>query len=141
MKTKIAALIVATIIGLALLGCLVASVFLPLDSIPFRQAIKAPDPTELHLYLTMRVIVRTVNAGLLVILLAVYVGVYMKTHAEFTIGLIIFTTTLLIYAIMSGPLIPLLSGPLRVYGLGPFAAFPELFTAIAVAVLLYLSLK
>jgi len=141
MKPRIVALTAVIIVGLALLGYLVATVCLPSELIPFRQAIRGPDPAELYLYLTMRVIVGTMNAGLLIILLAVYVGVYMRTHAEFTIGLIIFTTILLLYAITSGPLTVILSGPFRVYGLGPFAAFPELFTTIAVAVLLYLSLK
>mgnify|MGYP001039831335 CR=1 FL=1 len=141
MKPRTVALTAAIIVGLALLGYLVATVCLPSEVIPFRQAIRGPDPAELYLYLTMRVIVGTVNAGLLIILLAVYVGVYMRTHAEFTIGLIIFTTILILYAIMSGPLTVILSGPFRIYGLGPFAAFPELFTTIAVAVLLYLSLK
>jgi len=141
MKPRTVALIAAIIVGLALLGYLVATVCLPSEVTPFRQVIRGPDPAELYLFLTMRVIVGTVNAGLLIILLAVYVGVYMRTHAEFTIGLIIFTTILILYAIMSGPLTVILSGPFRVYGLGPFAAFPELFTTIAVAVLLYLSLK
>jgi len=141
MKPRTVALTAAIIVSLALLGYLVATVCLPSEVTPFRQAIRGPDPAELYLYLTMRVIVGTVNAGLLIILLAVYVGVYMRTHAEFTIGLIIFTTILILYAIMSGPLTVILSGPFRIYGLGPFAAFPELFTTIAVAVLLYLSLK
>jgi len=141
MKPRTVALTASIITGLALLGYLVAAVSLPSELMPFRQAIRGPDPAELYLYLTVRVIVRTVNAGLLVILLAIYIGVYMKTHAEFTVGLIIFTTTLLIYAVMSGPLMIILSGPFHVFGLGPFAAFPELFTTIAVAVLLYLSLK
>lgn len=141
MKTRTIVLTVAAIISLALLGYLIAATYLPSEPVRFRQAVRVPDLAELHAYFTMRIVVGTVNAGLLIILLILYVGVYLRTHAEFSIGLSIFATTLLLYAIMSGPLVLSFSGPVRIYGLGPFAALPELFTTFAVAVLLYLSLK
>ncbi len=141
MKTRIIALTTVATITLALLGYLLIDVLLPLNLQSFRQSIRVPSPSELHTYLSMRSAVTTVNAGLLALLLSVYIGVYRKTHAEFSIGLIIFTTILLLYSVTSGPLIYLLSLHFRVYGLGALAALPELLTTVAVIVLLYLSLK
>lgn len=80
----------------------------------------------------------SVNTILLAILLAIYIGIYRKTASQFSMGLIIFTITLLLYALTSNPLIHRLIG-FRLSGLGPFTMLPDLFTSIAAAILLYLS--
>ena len=80
----------------------------------------------------------SVNTVLLAILLAIYIGIYRKTTSQFSIGLIIVTTALLLYALTSNPLIHRLIG-FRLSGLGPFTMLPDLFTCIAAAILLYLS--
>ena len=53
---------------------------------------------------------------------------------------IIFSMILLLYALVSNPLMQNIFG----YGginLGPFAMLPDLFTCLALAVLLYLTMK
>jgi hypothetical protein len=77
---------------------------------------------------------------LAVFLLVSYIGIYQKTKSEFTIGLIIFSTVFLLNALASNPLLIRAFGyyPL---GLGPFAMLPDLFTLVALGVLLYFSLK
>jgi len=65
---------------------------------------------------------------------------YRKLKSKFTIGLILFSLTLLLYALTSNPLLQWIFG-YQAFGLGPFAMLPEMFTTLAVAVLLYLTLK
>jgi hypothetical protein len=87
-------------------------------------------------YYTAKAFLATVNAILLVILLIVYVGIYSDTKAEFLLGLIIFDVAMLLYAMTSNPLF---SGGFgyRGAGLGPFAMLPDLFSLVAVLVLLW----
>jgi hypothetical protein len=61
-------------------------------------------------------------------------------RSEFTIGLILFSLILLFYAISSNPIMQSLFG-FRAFGLGPFAMIPDLFTSIALTILLYLTMK
>lgn len=67
-------------------------------------------------------------------------GIHRKTQSEFTIGLIIFSMVLLLYALASNPLLHRAFG-FRAFGLGPFAMLPDLFTCVALSVLLYLTVK
>jgi hypothetical protein len=129
----------AVVLGLILVGYFVANLP-PIERPPHygQGMIRIPSPDELRTYFTMRTIISTVNAGLAIYLLIIYVGIYLKTRAKFTMGLIIFTITLLLYAITSNPLLHVMFRP---YTLGLFEALPELFTTIAVVVMLYLSLK
>ncbi|MBC7130472.1 hypothetical protein H5T51_04545 [Candidatus Bathyarchaeota archaeon] len=73
-------------------------------------------------------------------LTAIYADIYRKTRSEFTIGLIIFSAALLLYALTSNPIIIRAFG-FRPLGLGPFALLPDLFAFAALMVLLYLSFK
>jgi len=95
---------------------------------------------DIELFYTAKTVVSTVNATLLVFLLITYIDIYRKTQSEFTIGLIIFSMVLLLYALASNPLIHWIFG-FRALGLGPFAMLPDLFTCIALAVLIYLTFK
>jgi hypothetical protein len=95
---------------------------------------------DLELYYTVKTILSTINATILLFLLATYVDMYKKLQSEFTIGLIIFSLVLLLYALTSNPLVQWLFG-FRAFGLGPFAMLPDLFTTLALAVLLYLTMK
>jgi len=88
--------------------------------------------------LLAKTIITSLNIILLGILLATYVQVYRKTESKFSLGLIIFTITLLLYALTSNPLLHGFAG-FRVLGLGPFTFLPDLFTCVASAILLYLS--
>ena len=95
---------------------------------------------DIELFYTVKMVVSTINATLLIFLLISYVDIFRKTQSEFTIGLIIFSMTLLLYALFSNPLVQRIFGYIG-FGLGPFAVLPDLFTSIALIVLLYLTLK
>jgi hypothetical protein len=95
---------------------------------------------DIELFYKIKTILSSINATLLVFLLATYVDMYKKIQSEFTFGLIIFSLTLLLYALSSNPLLQWLFG-YRAFGLGPFAMLPDLFTTLALAVLLYLTMK
>jgi len=98
-----------------------------------------PQWTELLPNLLLaKTIITSINTILLSILLATYVQVYRKTESQFSLGLIIFTITLLLYALTSNPLLHGFVG-FRVSGLGPFTILPDLFTCVASAILLHLS--
>jgi len=95
---------------------------------------------DIELFYKVKTLLSTVNATLLVVLLATYVDMYRKLHSEFTGGLILFSLILLLYALSSNPLLQWLFG-YRAFGLGPFAMLPDMFTTFALAVLLYLTMK
>jgi hypothetical protein len=95
---------------------------------------------DIELFYKVKTILSSINATLLVFLLATYIDIYKKLQSEFTIGLIIFSLILLLYALSSNPLLQWLFG-YRAFGLGPFAMLPDLFTTLALAVLLYLTMK
>jgi hypothetical protein len=52
----------------------------------------------------------------------------------------VFSLVLLLYALSSNPLLQWVFG-FRAFGLGPFAMLPDLFTFVALAVLLYLTFR
>jgi hypothetical protein len=97
-------------------------------------------PGDIEFFYTAKTVVSTVNITLLIFLLAIYASIYAKTHSEFTIGLMIFSAVLLLNALASNPVVTWLFG-FRAFGLGPFALLPDLFTLVALIVLLYLSAK
>lgn len=90
--------------------------------------------------LIAKTVLSLLNTILLTVLLVTYMEIYRKTKSEFSIGLIIFTITLLLYAVTSNPLIHGIAG-FRGSGLGPFTILPDFFTCIASSILLYLSLQ
>ncbi len=97
-------------------------------------------PGDIEFFYIAKTVVSTVNIALLIFLLIVYVDIYRKTRSEFTVGLIIFSVILFLYALTSNPLIMWACG-FRPFGLGPFALLPDLFTFAALVVLLYISIK
>ncbi len=95
---------------------------------------------DLELFYKVKTMLSTINATLLVLLLATYVDLYRKLKSEFTLGLILFSLILLLYAVSSNPLLQQFFGFWGI-GLGPFAMLPDLFTTFALVVLLYLTMK
>jgi hypothetical protein len=95
---------------------------------------------DIELYYTLKTVISSINATLLVILLVTYLDIYKTLKSEFTLGLIIFSMILLLYALVSNPLMQRIFG-FQAIGLGPFAMLPDLFTGLALAVLLYLTMK
>jgi len=97
-------------------------------------------PGDIELYYTIQTVVSSLNVALLIILLGIYINIYTRTKAEFTIGLIVFSAVMLLNALFSNPFLRLVFG-FTSFGLGPFAMLPDLFTLAALAVLLYLTFK
>jgi hypothetical protein len=97
-------------------------------------------PADIEFFYTADTVVSSVNVTLSVFLLITYIGIYRKTRSEFTIGLIIFSLVFLLNALASNPFVIWAFG-YRPLGLGPFALLPDLFTFVALVILLYLSLK
>jgi hypothetical protein len=97
-------------------------------------------PWDIEFFYIAKTVISTINAIILVFLIFVYIDIYRKTRSEFTVGLVIFSATLLLYALTSNPIVIRAFG-FRLFGLGPFALLPDLFTLAALIVLLYLSIK
>ncbi len=90
---------------------------------------------DLAVYYTLKSFLSTLNIVLLSILLVLYVSAYSQARSEFLVGLIIFDVAMLLCALTSDPLI---YGGFGFHGagLGPFAMLPDLFSLVAVSVLL-----
>ena len=93
---------------------------------------------DLEIYYSLKAVLASVNAFLLVSISVIYLKVYNETGLEFSLGLVIFSVALLFYALTSNPLLVRFAGFMG-SGLGPFAMLPDLFTCIASITLLYLS--
>jgi hypothetical protein len=138
-------LILATLIVVAILAALWAvstSLFQRIPWRPWEHPMLPPNeiPGDFQFFYMAETVVSTVNTTLAIFLLLIYISIYRKTESEFTLGLIIFSTVLLLHAIVSIPLVHHVFGYGGI-GLGPFALLPDLFTLGALAVLLYLSIK
>jgi len=135
-------LILATLIVVAILSAIWASSTFWFPRYPWEPRRRPQEniPGDIEFFYTAETVVSTVNVTLSIFLLLIYVHIYWKTRSEFTIGLIIFSTVFLLNALASNPLVIWVFG-FRLFGLGPFALLPDLFTFGALAVLLYLSVK
>ena len=131
----------ATLVAAALLAAFWATTYAPVTR-PFDPRWPLGDRIrgDIELFYTIKTVVSTVNATLLIFLLITYIDIYMKTKSEFTIGLIIFSMVLLLYALTTNPLVHWIFG-FRAVGLGPFAMLPDVFTCAALAILLYLTVR
>jgi hypothetical protein len=94
---------------------------------------------SVHGALMLHVILSTIEIVLLVSLVAVYIKVYAETRANFSLGLIIVLSALLIHSVLSYPLVVNDVGAI-LYGSGLFFPYTDLLTIIAYSVFLYLSL-
>ena len=111
---------------------------IPLDRFNFDRNVSFIE--DIELFYIAKTVLSTINATILIFLLVTYVDMYRKLKSEFTIGLILFSLILLLYALTSNPLMQRLFG-FWGFGLGPFAMLPDLCTTLALAVLVYLTMK
>jgi len=95
-------------------------------------------PGDYRIYYEIKAVLASVNAFLLITLSSIYWKVYSDTGLEFSLGLVIFSIALLLYALTSNPLLIGVAG-YRASGLGPFAMLPDFFTCIASFTLIYIS--
>lgn len=140
-------LILATLVVVATLAALwaVSTFWLPAPWEPWkpwerRWPLPRDIPGDIEFFYIAETVVSTINVTLLIFLLFTYISIYRKTRSEFTIGLIIFSMVFLLNVLASNPFVIWVFG-FRPFGLGPFALLPDLFTCVALAVLLYLSIK
>ena len=91
-------------------------------------------------YIVAKSMVTMINITISVILIFLYVNIYRKLKSDFTLGLLIVMFAFLVYGITSNPLFYSIFGYWG-YGMGPFQMVPDIFSTIALGVLLYLSLK
>ena len=134
-------LIVVTLIVVAILAAVWATTSFFFPRFPWEPRIPPQNILgDIELFYTIKTVISTLNVTLLVFLLLTYVSIYLKTKSEFTIGLIIFSAVFLLNVLASNPLVTWLFG-FRPFGLGPFAMLPDLFTFVALVILLYLSVK
>ncbi len=139
-KVKISLMLII-LVSVALLTALWATTQFPHSPLLETRRGPPPPPTrDIELYYTLNTVISSINVTLLVFLLITYIGIYRKIKSEFTIGLMIFSVVLLFYALTSNPLVHRIFG-FHAFGLGPFAMLPDLFTCVALAILLYLSAK
>lgn len=142
MKLRIGVAVAASI-ALALVAWFWASTHLPFPPPSLMQPPRPPPegiPGDIGLYYILDTVFSTVNATLLVFLLAIYAEIYVKRKVQFTLWLVIFCSVLLLDALTSDPILQWAFG-FRPFGLGPFAMLPDVFTSVALAILLYLTLK
>ncbi|MBS7643454.1 hypothetical protein KEJ26_02575 [Candidatus Bathyarchaeota archaeon] len=137
-------LVLATIVALALLVAIWAITNTPSPAtFPLnvrRERMIPPHPADIELFYTVKTVISTINVALLMFLLSTYIDIYRKIKSEFAIALMIFSMILLLHALSSNPLLYGAFG-FRAIGLGPFAMLPDLFTCIAITILVYLSFK
>lgn len=136
------ALLVSILVVIAIIIVLLVPKFslVPHPPRPFDLRPERPVKGDIELFYTAKTIISSINFILLTFLIFTYIDIYKKTKSEFTIGLIIFSSTLLLYALFSNPLFHSLFG-FFAFGLGPFAMLPDLFTCASSVVLLYLTYK
>jgi hypothetical protein len=153
-KTTLIAIIIAIIFASGIAGAVLSTTYSEPLTHPFMRGQRIDDTVNrtfedrdlqkaregFEIYLPLKAAITCVNIALSVILLAIYVSLYRQIKTEFTIGLIVVTFSLLVYAVTSNPLIHMLFG-FRWFGMGPFIMIPDIFATLALAVLLYISLK
>ena len=146
MNSNLKIWLVAVVIAVAAVACLAAfwaayTFNQPRDYYP---SIRTPpaqiNVADFEFYYVAKTVVSTINIALLIVLVATYVSIYLKTKSEFTIGLLIFAVMFLVKDLASNPFVPGVFG-FRLFGLGPFALLPDVFELIALSVLIYLSVE
>ena len=90
------------------------------------------------IYFTAKAIINSISSILILSLVVIHIGIYRRTGAKFSLGLVVFSTALLLYTIMANPLVHGVLGFRRI-GFGPLLIVPDLLTLFASAVLIYLS--
>lgn len=121
----------------ALVIALFVSVVLPRYLFPAPVPSRPPLPGPL----IVKTFFSTFTTVLLIMLLLTYVRIYRGLPNRFTLGLLGFIVSLMLYALTANPLIALLFGFHPSVTLGPFTFLPNLFASVSVIILLQQSYK
>jgi len=141
--------------SIAIIGLLVVIIIVligPLNTLnsifsnPGRPFLERLSPQQLEeisnllvFYIKGRTVLALINTGLLLYLIAIYVGIYRETKSNFSLCLLLFSATLLLYSVTSNPILIWLNGFQEVNILSVFNFLPDIFTTLASAILIYLS--
>ena len=94
-------------------------------------------------YFTAKAVIDTVNTVLILGIVVIHIGIYRRTGTKFSLGLVLFSTALLLYTIAANPfLYRVLGARMQIFnklGFGPLFIVPDLLTLIASIILIYLS--
>ena len=131
LATTLIAILVA-----ALLGYILAGTILP----PLRRDPPPIPPEIMTILVSLKTMLSFMNLVLVASLLVAYVGLYRSIKSKFTSGLMLTIFVLGLYALFSNPLLHVLFG-YYTEGLGPFTILPDVFAAVALLVLLDISLE
>lgn len=98
------------------------------------------EPPGFRMYQEFHVILSTIGIALLIALIVVYARTYVSTRANFVLGLLIFLFALLLQSILTFPVLMDFEAPTYFHFVvsSPIA---DIFTIVAYAVFLYLSLE
>ncbi|MEF8773025.1 hypothetical protein [Halodesulfurarchaeum sp.] len=136
METDSASVKTAVVVGIAALvsGLVTVTTGIPAIGLPIHGS-----PLDIETVIQVKLFVTTLNAIVLLAILWNYLRVYRDLPNRFTLSLLLFTVALLLYAVSSNPLLPIILGFRHGTTLGPFMFLPDLFASIASIVLLYQS--
>lgn len=98
-----------------------------------------PAAEFIRFLISVQLFVTTFNLVLLLALTWAYVSLYRELPNKYSMSLVVLSLALLLYALTSNPLIPLLFGFPPVGNLGPFSFIPDVFVGLAIIVLFYQS--
>ena len=141
--------------SIAIIGLLVVIIIVligPLNTLnsifsnPGRPFLERLSPQQLEeisnllvFYIKGRTVLALINTGLLLYLIAIHIGIYRETKSNFSLCLLLFSATLLLYSVTSNPILIWLNGFQEVNILSVFNFLPDIFTTLASAILIYLS--
>ena len=93
----------------------------------------------LPMALELKIISTSLTTILIIGIMVVHVRVYRETRTRFSLGLVIFSAALILYTLASNPILYRVLGIGYAKRLNPLLILPDVFMAIAAAILLYLS--
>lgn len=98
------------------------------------------NPEVARFYTAIKAGLTSLSAAISAVLLYIYASLYRKMRSEFTLGLMVSTFALMVYAVTANPIFHHIIGH-RAVGPGPVLVIPDFFITLALGVLLYLALK
>ncbi len=108
-------------------------------SFPATFVLPHDPPVGIQTAVGVKLFVSTFNVVILFALLVNYVAIYRDLPNRFTLSLMLISVALLLYAVASNPILPIVLGFRHGTTLGPFVFLPDAFASIAAIILLYQS--
>jgi len=93
---------------------------------------------QIENYIKFRIVVSGLNIILYTYILAMYVQLYQETKSKFSMGLMAFSSVLLIYSIASNPIVLFYMLGTNRSWLNVFNTLPDVFASIAAVIMIYL---